>query len=81
MVKIDKLALRRERLTRLLKDFRNEKIKPPEILSLLVEAIVQTAERETNSTTQHIESAITQLQNSLAEIQETRSAQTSLFGP
>lgn len=79
MVKIDKSALRRERLTRLLKDFRSEKIKTSEILSLLIEALVETAERETNSTTQHMENAIAQLQSHLAEIQETRSAQTSLF--
>jgi hypothetical protein len=65
----------------LLKDFQREKIRIPEILTLLVESIVQIAERETPLTTPHIESAITQLRSQLAKIQETRSAQTSLFEP
>lgn len=79
MIKADKIARRRERLAYLLKEFRSEKIKTPEILSLLAEAAVNIAEREKDLTASHIESVIKQLQEGLAEIQETRSAQTTLF--
>jgi late competence protein required for DNA uptake (superfamily II DNA/RNA helicase) len=75
----NKLALRRERLHNLLKDFRSEKIKTPDILFLLVDAVATLAEREKDLTVSHIESVIHQLQERLAEIQEVRSAQTSLF--
>jgi hypothetical protein len=79
MVKLDKMAARRERLERLLKDFRSEKLKTPEILSLLVEALVQITERETDLTIPYLEQTISQLQAHQEEIQTIHSAQTRLF--